>query len=262
MVAIVRPVGIATIRLAQVVALLIVSSCYSLPKVEVIRVIDDFAEDGGTPRSRPRNTIFGPWTCGLHVDQSQPSEGGQDAGQDGGAGGDVDAGQAVTCTLGTETDDMDPPIPPSTVTQALVASFDLMTPSSVEVVTRTKSGAPGASADAIVPSMMVNLTGFSQFIFNAKLLPTTTQLPTGTELHVEFHCASTKDPLVDQDIVLTPGVVNWKTITLPLSAFTFGAQREACLATVESVAFVVVPGSAPAGTKVSGTLHLDEIRLQ
>jgi hypothetical protein len=40
------------------------------------------------------------------------------------------------------------------------------------------------------------------------------------------------------------------------------AQREACLSTVESIAFVVVPGSSLAGTRVSGTLQLDNIRLQ
>jgi hypothetical protein len=261
----VRSAEFSTIRLAAVLAVLIGPSCYSLPKVEVIRVIDDFAEDGGL--AQPTWNVFGPWSCGSHVDRSQTSEAGQDASQDGGPRNDIDAGEAVTCTLVTEIDDMDLPIPPSTVTHALVATFDLRTstdlmpPTSVEVVTRTKPTSSSAG-DALAPSMTVNLTGFSLLIFNAKLLPITTALPTGTELHVELHCASTKDPLVDQDIVLTPGVVNWKTITLPLSAFTVGSQREACLASVESIGFIVVPGSAPAGTQVSGTLHLDEIRLQ
>jgi len=220
-------------------------------------VIDDFGEDAGV--TQPTWNAFGPWTCGLHVDRSQASDGGQD----GGLPGDVDAGQAVACTLAIGTDDMDPPIPPSTVTRALVASFDLTTPSSVEVVTRTKPAAIGGSGDALPPSMTVNLTGFSQLIFNARLLPKTVQLPTGTELHVELHCSSTSSPLVDQDIsALIPGAPTWKTITLPFSDFKVAAQREACLATVESVAFVVVPGSALAGTAVSGTLQLDNIRLQ
>ncbi len=258
-----RPVGIATIRLAQVVALLIVSSCYSLPKVEVIRVIDDFAEDEGL--TQPTWNVFGPWTCGLHVDQSQPSEGGQDAGQDGGAGGDVDAGQAVTCTLGTETDDMDPPIPPSTVTQALVASFDLMTPSSVEVVTRTKSGAPGASADAIVPSMMVNLTGFKQLLFTAQLGSTSSaDLPAGTKLRVYLDCGSEN---LFTEFPLNMFGASWTPLSVRLDALLSVQnlsqnQTQICLATVDSIAFVVVPGAAPAGTKVSGTLLLDDIRLQ
>ena len=247
----------ATIRLAPVVALLIVSSCYSLPKVEVIRVIDDFEEDAGL--TQPTWNVFGPWTCGPHVDRSQASDGGQDAGQDGGLPGNTDGGPDVSCTLAIGSDDMDP----SMVTPALVATFDLTTPSDVEVVTRTKPQAVGDSVDAVAHPMTVNLTGFSQLIFNARLLPKTVQLPTGTELHVELHCSSTSSPLVDQDIsALIPGAPTWKTITLPFSDFKVAAQREACLATVESVAFVVVPGSALAGTAVSGTLQLDNIRLQ
>ena len=255
---------IATIRLAQVVALLIVSSCYSLPKVEVIRVIDDFAEDGGA--TQPTWNVFGPWTCGLHVDQSAPSEGGQDgsqdAGQDGAAGG-VDAGQGVTCSLEIEAgDNMDLPPFPGAITHALVANFDLSTPSNaVEVVTRTKTASNGGG-DALPLPMTVNFTGFSQLLFNAQLLSGTTQLPIGTELHVELHCASTHDPLVDQDIMLTPGAPTWKTISLPFTAFTVASQRESCLATVESLSFVVVPGTAPAGTNITGTLHLDNIRLE
>ncbi|HSY40425.1 MAG TPA: hypothetical protein VLA79_12875 [Polyangia bacterium] len=255
-----RHAGISTIRLAAAMALLLGPSCYSLPKVEVIRVIDDFAEDGGL--TQPTWNVFGPWTCGLHVDQSQPSEGGQDAGQDGGAAGDVDAGQAVTCSLEIGAgDNTDPPPFPGAITQALVANFDLSTPSSVEVVTRTKT-ASNAGGDALPSSTKVNFTGFSQLLFNALLLPGTTSLPIGTELQVELHCAATPDPLVDQDITLTPGAQTWKTISLPFTAFTAAAQRESCLATVESLSFVVVPGSAPAGSNVTGTLHLDNIRLE
>ena len=262
MVAIVRGANFSPIRLAPLLALLLGPACFSLPKAEVIRVIDDFAEDGGL--AQPTWNVFGPWTCGLHLDRSQTSEGGQDAGQDGGVPGDSDGGEAVSCALALGTDQMDLVIPPSTVIHALVASFDLTTPSNVEVVTRTKSSAIGDGVDAA--PMTVNLSGFSQLLFNANLVPTPpgkAPLPFGTELHVELHCSSSPDPLVDQDITaLMGGGVSWKTITLPFSDFTVAAQREACLATVESIAFVVVPGSAPVGTKVSGTLQLDEIRLQ
>jgi hypothetical protein len=258
MVASVRGAGFWPIRSALLLAILLGPSCFSLPKVGVIRVIDDFTADAG-----PTWNAFGPWTCGPHADRAQPSEGGQDAAPDGGLARDMDAGEAVSCTLAIGTDDTDPPIPPGTVTRALVASFDLTTPSNVEVVTRTKPPAVGDSADAVAPSTTVNLTGFSELIFNARLLPITASLPTGTELHVELHCSSTDDPLVEKDIsALTAGVVSWKAITLPFSDFTVAAQREACLATVQSIAFVVVPGSSPPGTKVSGTLQLDNIRLQ
>ena len=260
----VRRAGISTIRLAAAMALLLGPSCYSLPKVEVIRVIDDFAEDGGL--TQPTWNVFGPWTCGLHVDQSQPSEegqdAGQDAGQDGAAAGHVDAGQAVTCSLEIGAgDNMDPPPFPGAITQALLANFALSTPSNVEVVTRSKT-ASSAGGDALPPSTMVNFTGFSQLLFNAQLLSRTTEPPIGTELQVELHCSATHDPLVDQDITLTPGAQSWKTISLPFTAFTPAAQRESCLATVESLSFVVVPGSAPAGSNVTGTLHLDNIRLE
>ncbi len=264
-----RRAEFSLVRLAPVVvAVLIGPSCYSLPKVEVIRVIDDFAEDGGL--AQPTWNVFEPWTCGLHVDRRQEIDGGQDAsqdgGQDGGPGGDIEAGQAVTCTLGLGTgNDMDTPPFPGAVTRALVAAFDLTTSSEVEVSTRTKSGAISGSSDAPAPSLTLNLTGFSQLLFNAKLLPTppgTAPLPPGTELQVELHCSSTDDLLVDQDIMLTPGASTWKAISLPLSAFIVASQHEACLATVDSIAFVVVPGAAPAGTKVSGTLLLDDIRLQ
>ena len=256
-----RGANFSPIRLAPVLILLLGPACFSLPKVEVIRVIDDFAEDGGL--TQPTWNVLGPWTCGLHVDQSQASEGGQDAGQDGGFPGDSDGGQDVSCALALGTED--PPILPGTVTRALVATFDLTTPSNVEIAARTKSGPIGGSTDAPASSLTVNLTGFSQLLFNANLVPTppgTAPLPPGTELHVELHCSSTNDPLVDQDVPLTPGASTWKAITLPFSDFTMVAQREACLATVESIAFVVVPGSDPAGTKVSGTLQLADIRLQ
>ena len=244
---------------ALVLAVLPGASCFSLPKVAVIRVIDDFTADAG-----PTWNAFEPWTCGLHAERVQASDGGQDGGQDAGPDGglapEMDGGQAVSCTLATGTDET----APSMITRALVATFDLTTPSNaVEVVTRTKPQAVGESADAVPPPTTVNLTGFSELSFNARLLPIAAPLPTGTELHVELHCSSTDEPLVEQDIsALTAGVVSWKAITLPFTDFTVTAQRQACLATVQSIAFVVVPGSSPPGTKVSGTLQLENIRLQ
>ena len=71
-----------------------------------------------------------------------------------------------------------PPPFPGAVTHALVASFNFATQYNVEVLTQT------------TPPGQVNLTGFSQLRFNAKLLSTTpgtaSALPPGTVLHVEL----------------------------------------------------------------------------
>ena len=112
--------------------------------------------------------------------------------------------------------------------------------------------------------MTVNLTGFSQLIFNARLLPITSPAPHGhrAPCRASLRIHEGIRSWIEDISALTAGVVSWKTITLPFSEFKVAAQREACLATVESIAFVVVSGSSPAGTKVSGTLQLDNIRLQ
>ena len=65
---------------------------------------------------------------------------------------------------------------------------------------------------------------------------------------------------MDQDIPLTLEVATWKTITLPLSAFTGASQRESCLPTVDSIAFIVVPGSALAGTQIAERCSSTQIR--
>ena len=243
-----RRAGFSPIRLAPLLALLLGPSCFSLPKAEVIRVIDDFAEDGGV--TQPTWNVFGPWTCGPFVELGQAS----DAGQDGGLDAGIEAGQSVKCTLGIGTgNDMDQPPFPGAVTHALVASFNLATPDNVEVLTRT------------TPPGQVDLTGFSQLLFNAKLLsttPGTDPLQPGTELHVELRCSTSKDPLVDQNFTLTPEVVTWKPVSLPLGDFKGGTQRQTCLATVDSIGFIVVQGAAQPGTLVAGTLQLDNIRLQ
>jgi hypothetical protein len=255
-----RRTNSSPLRLGPALALLTMMSCFSLPKVDVIRVIDDFAEDAGL---NPTWDVFGQWTCGPHVVPAQPS----DAGQNGGVGADVDASQFVTCGLVIGAgDDMDPPPFPGAGSHALVASFNLSTNDNFnfEVLTRTKSETSAGSVDAGAP-LQVNLTGFSQLLFNARLLsttPGTASLPPGTELHVELNCSSSKDPLADQNVMLTPEVVTWKPVSLPLSDFMGGSQRQTCLGSVESIGFIVVPGSAQPGTQVAGTLQLDDIRLQ
>jgi hypothetical protein len=248
LVTIMRRPPFSTVRLATLLAVVTSPACFSLPHVDPgNRVIADFAEqDAGL---NPTWSRFDGWTCSAYVDPSPPRDGGQDGG--GFGSGDVDAGQAFTCTPQLAPGSADPSAPATG--QHLVASFNITTtdhPLDVDVATATKSGP-------------VNLAGFSQFIFDAKLGPTSpgaASLPAGTELKVELRCSgiSPYDPLVDQDFTLLPGATSWKPITLPLSSF-LGPPR--CLAAVDGIGFVLVPGSAQAGTQIGGVLELDNIEL-
>lgn len=249
------------VRFAAMSWVLIVPACYSLPKVDVIRVVDDFVDGGPYPSW----SAFEPWTCGLYLDPRQAGDAGLDAGLDGG----TDAGQAWSCYFtrvpGDVTDDS-PLFPPGTMTQALVVHFSLTTPSELEVATQTES-TPPVSADALPTPIPVNLTTFRELLFNAKLTSTPGAVPlSGTEVHVQLRCSSISDALEDTSVMLPIDVANWKPIILPFSDFKtrVRSQHQACLAAVDSIAFVVVPGmgTVQAGTRLPGTLQLDDIRLQ
>ncbi|HEY6478263.1 MAG TPA: hypothetical protein VI456_16910 [Polyangia bacterium] len=251
--------------MAPMLSVLLVPACYSLPKVDVIRVVDDFADGGPDPTW----SAFEPWTCGLDVDPGQASDAGRDGGLDGGA----EAGQAVSCDLtrGPGDDMDDTPLPTGVGTHSLVAIFNLTAPTGVEVTTRTAMSDGGTQT--LSPSIPVDLTAFSELRFNAKLVDTTpgtaAQLPTGTGLSVELHCSysSMNSPVsalltVDEKIVdLTLGVKTFQPIALAFSKFTGTSQRQTCLANVNSISFHVVLGTAQAGTRVAGTLQLDDIRF-
>jgi hypothetical protein len=238
-------------RLATLLGVLTLPACFSLPHVDPgNRVIADFAEeDAGL---NPTWTLFGPWSCSAYVDPSPPADGGQDGGS---RSGDIDAGQAVTCKPELAPGSADPSTP-SSGAQHLVTSFNIVTadqPVDVDVSTRTRSGT-------------VNLTGFSQFLFDAMLGSTTPgapSLPPGTEVKVELRCSSASPyaPLVNQDFTISLEATTWKPITLPLSSFMGASPRQSCLAAVDGIGFVVVPGSAQTGTQIAGKLRLDNIEL-
>jgi hypothetical protein len=250
------------IRFAPLLSVLIVPACFSLPKVGVVRVIDNFTDDASL---EPTWDAFDSWTCGAHADADRAGGGGQDGGGGGGGGiGDVDAGSAVACSLNIGPSGQDPSQSPppvfGTVAYSLLASFTLTTPDELAVATATKLGSSDGGGTAPMP---VSLTAFSRLSFDAKLVSTTASFPTGTHLSVEFRCSSSNpnDPLVASDVGLNPGVVTWKSIVVPFSEFTTSSKRQTCLATVDSIGFVVVPGS-PTGAQVAGTLSLDDIVLE
>jgi hypothetical protein len=239
-------------RLAALGTVLMVSSCFSLPKATAIRVIDDFAEDADLS---PTWSVFDTWTCGRHIELGPSGDAGG-VGADGGLGGGTDAGESVACTLTLGPGDSDDPPFDGAAPQGLLANFNLAAPAEVEVAAPTKSGPPGA-ADALPTNMPVNLTGFSQLIFDATLVGAT--LPTGTQLWVELACASLR---VKQPSGVMQGVTSWQKIPLLLSGFTPTADRPSCLASVDRISFYVVLGSVRDGTEIAGTLQLDNIRLQ
>jgi hypothetical protein len=244
----------------------IVPACFTLPKVDVIRVLDDFAEDGGL--SAPTWGAFGAWSCEV---LGQPGDGGQDAGLDGGS----DAGQAASCTLGLGAGanaKLDPPPFDGAVPQALVAIFNIASPSKVEVTTPVKPVFSHGAADALSLSTTVDLTAFSELTFNTTLGPV---IPPDTELHVELRCSHPSmdgsvindllDLLLDSSVGLKLGSGTFQPIAHPFSEFTLmsgASQRQTCLASVNSIGFVVVPNNVPAGTRIDAMLQLDNIRFQ
>ncbi len=74
LVTIMRRAASSPIRFAPLLSVLIVPACFSLPKVDVTRVIDDFAEDAGL--AQPTWNVFEPWTCGAYVDRESGKRGG------------------------------------------------------------------------------------------------------------------------------------------------------------------------------------------
>lgn len=257
-------------------SVLILPACYSLPKVDVIRLVDDFAGDAGL--GAPTWSAFGPWTCDPLIDRGQASDAGQDAGLDGGddagqggIGGGTEVGQAASCILGPGPGDEmdDTALLPGVVTRALIASFSVSAPSGVEVATQTKSATSDGGSDALAPSTPVDLTAFTELRFNARLFYTPPgMLPPGTHLRVELHCSysSMNSPRSERlvyekfDDVPVGGTL-FQPIAFALTKFTGASQPQTCLANVDSIGFIVVPGTAQAGTQIAGELLLDNIRF-
>jgi hypothetical protein len=257
-----RPL-LSSIRFTIFLSIAIVPACFSLPHVDPgNRVLDDFNEDADL---FPTWSAFGNWVCAPFISRAREgSDGGEDGGQDGGSSGDdagqlatPDGGQPVRCDVGQGAGD-------NSADQAIVSTFDVLAPSGsdtfgVEVTTTTAN-----------PGSVVDLTGFTQILFDAELYSTTLKqgmLPVGTLLEVEFGCSRiAKNTNVDQIANVRIEVPNWppNPFTLSLNVFSSPSVSaiQACLGAVDSISFKVLLGRAAAGTPIAGTLKLDNIAFK
>jgi hypothetical protein len=254
-----RRLTFSPIRLATILTALTLPTCFSLPHLDPgNRVLDDFNEDA---HLTPTWSAFSPWVCVPFINRRQE---GSDAGQDGGLGGEFDAGQLanpdggqpVSCSVGPGDGDK-----PAN-NQALVSTFDIVAPSGsdpfgVAITTTTTSGS------------VVDLTGFTQLLIDAELYSTTVgqaMLPSGTKLEVELGCSTNvRDTAIDQSVNITTEAVGWPQIpALPLEMFSSipASPIQTCLATVDSISFKVQLGRATPGTPIGGTLELDNIAFK
>jgi hypothetical protein len=212
-----------------------VSACFDPQKVDPgPRVVDD-CEDGDL---QPSWSTFPQWKADSFTGDRPPT-GPVDGGAVGGTG-----------SLALEPGDGDQ--------HALAATFELADmPDGVrqrpgaEVVTRMMGGT-------------VDLTGFTQLVFDA-FLEATPALPSANPLVVDLGCASfSQDPLASQAVMnvdLTSGY--WVPFRLALADFQQQntTHNQACLAQIDSLHFTILPGLAD-GQAASVTLHLDNIKLQ
>jgi hypothetical protein len=255
-----RAAPLTSIAVTLPLARLLGSGCFSLPKVNPgDRILDDFDEDAGL--LHPTWSAFTGWTCGPFVSRSQ---GARDGGEDGGPGDQFDAGplagpdggQPVSCGVGPGNGTS-----PSN-NQALVATFDVVPPIGSDlfavVVTTTTN-----------PGTVVDLTGFTQMLFDAELYSTTTgqaTLPSGTKLEVELGCSPNRmEMTIDQSVSITIEALHWPPIpplALQMFVSTPASQIQTCLATVHSVSFKVLLSRAVAGSPIAGTLQLDNIAFK
>ncbi|HZL20259.1 MAG TPA: hypothetical protein VFG23_21180 [Polyangia bacterium] len=232
--------------ISLLVLVLDLGACVDLAKVDPgPRFIDDFA-DG----SAPSWNRFGPWRCN---DISGGQKGSPDAGAVDAGGSAPDAAGASTCNLALEN-------PGDDDKQALESTFTLDDPldgvrefPGTEIVTRTVSGT-------------VDVTGFTQLVFSTILesaAPPIPALPDATQFLVELGCSAfPSDPLAVQAVSYTLNA-GWAELRLSLSGFTLKntSRNQSCLALLDSIHFVVMPGLAD-GASTGGTLHIDNISLQ
>jgi hypothetical protein len=265
-----QPVAPSPIRFGALAVILIVPACFSLPKVDVTRLVDDFAPDAALVDATLEQTgltptwdAFGQWTCDAFV---IPDAINSQAEPDGGAAvspGPLgpDGGPPVTCAIRAGE-------PTFIGAHALAANIDLAASTStlgVAVTTRTVSGT-------------VDLSGFQTFQFDAWLHSESDALQ-GAQLTVELGCPANQsvDFVADQvaDTVV-PGAAGWGNqvrlkltdfvVTLPKGPLPDGGQAlppsediGQCLRTIDSISFKVAfkPGTNP----IAGTLLLDSIEV-
>ena len=89
------------------------------------------------------------------------------------------------------------------------------------------------------PGTVVDLTGFTQLLFDAELYSTTVgqaMLPSGTKLEVELGCSPNRtETAIDQSVSITTEALHWPPIpplALQLFASMPASQIQTCLATV------------------------------
>jgi hypothetical protein len=252
------------IRFTAFVSIAVVPACFSLPHVDPgHRVLDDFNEDADLV---PTWSAFGKWVCAPFISRGREGrDAGQDGGQNGGSSGDdagqlatPDGGQPVSCGLG-------PGAGTSAATnQALVWTFDVLAPTGSDafgVAVTTTTAKPGA---------VVDLTGFTQVLFDGQLYSTTLKrdmLPAGTVLEVELGCSTiVNETAVDQSANVNVEATTWppNPISLSLDMFNSGSTLpiQSCLSSVDHISFKVLLGRAAAGTPIAGTLELDNIAFK
>ena len=253
-------------------SVLFVPACFSLPKADVTRVIDDFAPDAGLVDASleesgltPTWDVFGQWTCDAFV-IPDPLNGG--AGPDGGSLGDAspplgpDGGPPVICTVGTGENTF-------IGKHALAATIDLAASTRTLGVAVTTRTAPGTTVD---------FSAFQTFQFDAWLYSKTNALQ-GALLTVELSCKANKDVdfLADQVAeTVVAGAAGWGNqarlkladfgVKLPNGPLPDGGQSlpqsediTQCLRAIDGISFRVAFNS---GTNpIAGTLLLDSIEV-
>lgn len=251
---------LSSLPYAALLSMALVPACFSLPHVDPgNRVLDDFDQDADL---MPTWSAFGAWVCAPFISPGrQAADGGQDGGassDDAGALASPDGGQPASCGVGPG----DGTTPANN--HALVSTFDVVAPSGTDpfgVAITTMTIKPGA---------VVDLTGFTQILFDAQLYSTTLgrdMLPVGTVLEVELGCSTiVKDTTLDQSANVRIEAPGWppNPLTLSLDAFSSPAMSpiRSCLGTVDSISFKVLLGRATAGTPISGTLQLDNVAFR
>ena len=251
-------------RLLLAAALLATPACYDLGKVNPgARWIDNFS---GYPY--PTWSLFQPWLCGTFAIPQPPPDGGA---RDGSIadGGSRDAGRAEagpdtgdgggspgTFCLAGPGDDVTNMNPPDI--HGLEWPFDLPGGEDDLGVFMQTSIAMGAQP--------IDVTGFKDLVFSARLESTSPKqnpVPLTTELRAELGCSRNGLDSVASQAVPIEIDHQWTLFRAPITMFDVKTMSlsQACLAEVDSIRFVVLPGNNEAPS-IGGTLSIDNVQLQ
>ena len=232
--------GWRSLSLLLVVAGSALAGCVEVAKLDPGPfVIDDFDDGDLWPRSKG----FGMWTCDRGAVDTADAGSAGDASTEGGAQAAADDPSSVTCAR-------DPFGEHGCC--GLAAKFDL------------QPDALGQQDDARVLTnapVPVNFTRFRTFVFSS-IVEAPGELPSGTDLFVELGCSRVQRPAASSAHLtfLFHFGRGWSATRLDLSTFMQdnSGSNQNCLVQVDSVRFIVRPGS---GQAASGTLHIDNVYL-